>query len=224
MRINAIAGLSPCGAHSVGYRREHRASRRSYNPAITREAKLWLPKLSLAANILLLFLSSTALGQQNRHETATGSKIVSAKPPSSWKQYSYPEAGFEITVPHPPRVSPDAQLPGATAYLLLPPASMALHVKKGHDCSEALTTYREIVSSGRESQEIPGSFADIAEQGHPGFDYERAVSSNNVAFERWFCANDRLYVFAIQEPASHSMPASAKRILNSFRLITPSEH
>lgn len=139
-----------------------------------------------------------------------------AQSKETWKEYSYPEDGFAITLPTPPNTHPDRNIPNATAYSvsLTPDFAFTLRVvRESRDCSLVLGKLRTANPSVK----------DVTIDGHPGVEYESDVSTERVVRLRYYCLNGRTYILAVnRERNSLLLPAAAK-IINSFRLVTTTE-
>src|ERR1051326_1237532 len=66
---------------------------------------------------------------------------------TAWKEYSFPDDGFAISLPDAPRKHPDESIPDATAYSVNINADYAVTVRAKKDprgeCRAALTQLRE---------------------------------------------------------------------------------
>lgn len=168
-------------------------------------------RASLASLLALAFtFFGSALGQQNN---------------SSWQEYRYPADGFAIKAPAAPKPQPSPALPGATAYpmqLKDDKAFVVVRVKPMPDCGTFLARYRETLVSGKEPDVDLSSLRDLALSDHSGLEYKRRVPVKTV-MERWYCTDSHLYALSVVWPSSASMPATATRIVESFRLLTKIE-
>jgi hypothetical protein len=168
-------------------------------------------RASLASLFALAFtFFGVALGQQEN---------------SSWQEYTYAADGFAIKAPAAPKPQPSPALPGATAYpmqLKDDKAFVVVRVKPTPDCSTFLARYRETLVSGKDSDVDLSSLRDVTLSDHSGLEYKRKVHVNTV-MERWYCTDSHLYALSVVRSSSASMPATATRIVESFRLLTKTE-
>jgi hypothetical protein len=67
---------------------------------------------------------------------------------------------------------------------------------------------------------LPGSFKQISIGGSPALQYEYSFSDTQVGFERYYCADQKLYVFNVVYPANQPRPRDSDRIFK-FIPINP---
>lgn len=144
----------------------------------------------------------------------------------TWKQYSFPEDGFAISLPDAPRKHPDRAIPDATAYSvnINPDYAFTVRAKKdpSGECRAALVQIREGVLSGRAQGSDPSSLKEVQLDGHAGIEFEWKVSEDKVVRERYYCGEGRMYVLAVNREINQPLLPEAVKILQSFTLLPPS--
>ncbi|MCU1309872.1 MAG: hypothetical protein JWO20_997 [Candidatus Angelobacter sp.] len=141
---------------------------------------------------------------------------------TSWKEYSFPEDGFAISLPDAPRKHPDKNTPDATAYSvnINPDYAFTLRVKRDpRECSAVLGQLRGGVLTRKAQETDPASLKDVALDGHPGLEYEWKVSDEKVGRLRYYCGEGRVYILAVNREKNQPLLPEATRIMNSFRLM-----
>ena len=58
---------------------------------------------------------------------------------------------------------------------------------------------------------------DVFIEGHAGVEYRWQRSKTYTILERWYCVDERLYVFSVNWLSAKPFPARATMILDSFR-------
>src|SRR3954453_22901192 len=92
-----------------------------------------------------------------------------------WKEYSFPEDGFAISLPDAPRKHPDKNMPDATTYSvnINPDYAFTLRViRDPRECSAILGQLRDSVLTRKDQETDPASLKDLDLDGHPGLEYE----------------------------------------------------
>jgi len=157
---------------------------------------------------LLLLLLANASGQE-----------AAAK----WAEYMFAKDGFAITSPFAPNPHPDTQLADSTAYTIhFPSTDEAITLKvlhQPHDCDTYLSELKSGVLARKQPGVNPSSLKEISINGCKGVQYESHVNPDRVLQERYYCAKNLFYAFAIVHPAHRPLSADANRLLDSFRLI-----
>jgi len=144
---------------------------------------------------------------------------------SSWQEYTYRGDGFAIKAPTAPKPQLSPALPGATAYpmqLKYDKAFVVVSVKPTPNCSTLLALYRRTLVRGYDPDVDPSSLRDITLSDHSGIEYKRETHVN-TEMERLYCTDTRLYALSVVWLSSASMPKTATRIVESFRLLTKTE-
>jgi hypothetical protein len=139
-----------------------------------------------------------------------------------WKEYTYPADGFALTAPTVPKPHDSSVLPGATAYAIELGANtgVMLKAKVTSDCSVFLARLKEGILAGKAADVDPSSLRDLSLDGQPGLDYIYKRPFNTI-LERYYCGNNRLYIFSASWPRAQPFPDAAMRVLKSFRFVTP---
>jgi len=140
----------------------------------------------------------------------------------TWKEYSYPEDGFAIMLPHAPRKHPDKNIPDTTAYSvnINPDYAFTLRVRRNaRDCNAVLDQLRGGVLSGKARGSNPSSLKNVTLNGHSGLEYEWNVSDEKVARERYYCGEGRIYILAVNRQRNEPLLPAAAKIINSFRML-----
>jgi hypothetical protein len=124
----------------------------------THQVKMYMRAKAVSCVLFLLLARGFGLGQQ--------------KTPAQWKEYTYPNDGFAITLPIPPNINESYALPGATAYfasLKSDDSDFVLRVmhKKGN-CTAALAKMKEIVLSGKDLNTDVSSLKEPSIDRNPG--------------------------------------------------------
>ncbi len=170
-----------------------------------------------AAPVILgiLAVATLALGQK--------------KQTTVWKEYSYPQDGFAITSPSAPDVHPSPAVPDALAYIVSLPGTedhVALRVTQHpRDCQPVIATMRQKIISGEARNTIPSTtLQEISTNGSAGLQYEWKVNDEHRVLERWYCANDHLYIFGVGHAAGKPISKDMTRILDSFRILSTDSH
>ena len=155
-----------------------------------------------------------------------------------WKEVVYTTDGFALTAPYPPLPQLDADIMDTTVYTVHVPnakdAGLTLRVlHRARDCSAALGRLKDKLNGktpgvDASSVRAPGvdaaSVKDVSIERHPGLEYQWKVNSSTLGLERHYCVKDRLYMFSATWPSVNPLPATVKRIMNSFRLVKPEAH
>lgn len=142
---------------------------------------------------------------------------------SEWKEYKSVADAFTLSVPTLPTPHNSPVLPGATEYLIPlrnVDSGLVLRVKKEEpDCSSTISRLKDRISSKKNSAGGPSSVREVSTDGHSGIEYRVKRNSYITILERWYCVNDRLYIFSVTWPGAQSFPTEASIILDSFRVL-----
>jgi hypothetical protein len=151
---------------------------------------------------------------------ACPTSIFCQREKSTWKEYRFAADGFALTVPTFPTPHHSPVLRGATAYVI--PLNevrggVVLRVKKGADCNNVISRRKEQIRSEKNSAVDPSSVRDVSIEGHAGVEYRWKRSKSYTILERWYCVDERLYVFSVNWLSAKPFPVDATTILDSFR-------
>jgi hypothetical protein len=141
----------------------------------------------------------------------------------SWKEYTFADDGFAITVPESPNPHPDATLPDMTVYTVSVQPGTRLSLRVSHqkrDCASTLAQLRDGALKGKSGID-PSSVKDVRVDGHLGVEYQYKDDSGLFSAERFYCVNGMFYMFSARWPSSQPQPAAVERIVSSFRLLNP---
>jgi len=162
--------------------------------------------------------------------TASNGQVPEAKGQAIWKEYTYPNDGFAITLPSEPNPHKDAQLPDLQINVYTS-GGVTLRVEVApNGCDSAITTQADMIEefrTGRKKSD-PGFRLDAASvkhgnlEGHSFLEFEQAVPNKMNDFERWYCVEKKLYVFSSVWPIGQTKPANIERIVRTFRLLKKS--
>ena len=140
---------------------------------------------------------------------------------ASWKEYTFADDGFAITLPDATTPHPDATLPETTVYTVSVPPDAKLSLRVSHqdrDCATTLAQLKDGALKGKAGID-PSSLIEISINGYPGVEYQYKLGPGFYSSDRFYCVNGRFYMFSIAWPLNQSRPATAMRVLNSFRLL-----
>jgi hypothetical protein len=140
---------------------------------------------------------------------------------ASWKEYTFADDEFAITLPDATNPHPDAALPEMTVYTVpvSPDTKLSLRVShQNRDCAATLSQLRDGALKGKSGID-PSSIIDVSIGGYSGLEYQYKLGANFLASDRFYCGNGRFYTFSIAWPSNQSRPTAAMRIVNSFRLL-----
>ena len=155
-------------------------------------------------------------------------QVSEAKGQVIWKEYTYPNDGFAITLPSEPKPHKDAQLPDLPINVYTS-GGVTLRVEVApNGCDSAITTQTEMIEDFRTGRRKPnpGFRLDAASVrqgslgGHLFLEFEQTVPNGMNDFERWHCVEKKLYAFSSVWPVGQAKPANVERIVRSFRLLT----
>jgi hypothetical protein len=141
----------------------------------------------------------------------------------SWKEYTFADDGFAITVPESPNPHPDATLPDVTVYTVsvLPGTKLSLRVShQKKDCASTLAQLKDGALMGKSGID-PSSVKYVSVDGHPGMEYQYRDDSDLFSADRFYCVNGVFYMFSVRWPSTQPQPAAVARIVSSFRLLNP---
>ncbi len=156
-----------------------------------------------------------------------------------WMEYVYPADGFAMRFHAAPSPHPDPQNPNITVYTSsFPNGGLSVRVVKfPHGCDDAL---QQIVNAARQSPDGPESsqsrfrrdpatMTESRSNGKAVFEYRLnarcnpqsgAACADDRGFERFMCADGRLYAFSASWTGNESSPPDLNRALSSFRLLS----
>jgi hypothetical protein len=154
-------------------------------------------------------------------------QVSTTKGETAWKEYVYPDDNFAITLPTEPVPHKDAQLPNLpiTVYTS---GGVSLRVENASGgCDFAITEQLKMIDEVKAGQRKPDptfrldlqSVRQGTLEGYAFLEFEQTVRDTTDSYERWYCADQKLYMFSAQWPVGHSRPASVNRIVASFRLL-----
>lgn len=166
-----------------------------------------------AGIILILNCAVLALGQK--------------RPP--WKEYVYADDGFAVTLPSAPLPHKDLTMPHMNTYTvhLSDDVGITLRVsQERRDCVSTLATLKDGALHGKQLEQPidSSSVKDFSLNGHSGVEYEFAASPSQKIYDRFYCVQDRFYIFTAHWPTKGPRPADLTRIIESFRLLNPAPH
>lgn len=159
---------------------------------------------TVAALVRLVFVGSVATAQERI-------------PPTEWKEYKYPEAGFAITFPYEPVPHSDSVNEGATIYTIRfgPDSALSIRSKAAPYCSSEMRIAMEKMGSK------PQGFRSLKMAGHDAWEWEEKAT-DRWSYTRLWCGDRSAFSASLSWPLRLSKPAAAVRILDSFRDISPS--
>ena len=159
--------------------------------------------------LITLMIVSAAMAQNNK-----------AGP---WKEYAYSQDGFAITAPSPPaEIHLDPNSPEVVVYAWHRAENITITIRAAHrqqDCAQVLEKAKEGLPKNSDQPVTPGSIKDITLQGNAGLEYEYKYRAGRKAFERLYCTPEMTFALTISSASSLPRPATAIRMLNSFRLV-----
>lgn len=140
---------------------------------------------------------------------------------TGWKEYSYPNEGFAVSLPDTPRIHPDRTLANATAYSvsLTPDFAFTIRAVRGRNCVAAL---QQLKAKALNSSDVLSreTMKDVSLQGHQGIDYEETVSDERVGHWRYICGDaSTVYMLGVDREKSQPLMPAAVKIIDSFRLL-----
>ena len=142
-----------------------------------------------------------------------------------WKQYTFSDDGFIVSLPAPVTPHKDSQDSHFNVYPIPLGTNSLLNIRtpiQAIDCGVLIPDLRFRLQDSKSPDyraPIPGSFKQLSIGGSPALQYEYKLSNDQTGFERYFCARQKLYIFSMVYPANQPRPSASDRILNSFRLI-----
>lgn len=140
----------------------------------------------------------------------------------SWKEYAYPDDGFAITLPAAPDIHKDLTKP-TKIYTLHATSDIIVKVSVANGVEECPAT---LASLKAQSVKLmgPSAVKEFSVTSNPGFEYESNGNQGDRIYGRLFCAGGRLYSVESSWPVDDPKPAVVSRIVESFRLLSPSAH
>lgn len=164
-------------------------------------------------NLLALFLVITGL-------------VVEAKDnKQQWKEYTFEDDGFMVSLPAPATPQKDSKDPKFNVYSVPLSTNSLLNLRASNqfiDCDVFISQLRHRLQDIKPPEKyapLPGSFKQIVLGGSPALQYEYNFSDTQTGFERYYCTDQKLYIFSVVYPANQPRPSDSDRILNSFELI-----
>jgi hypothetical protein len=152
-----------------------------------------------------------------------------------WKEYTFPDDGFAITLPE--RVDPheDSTLSPATfkaftvstTYIytvrLASGLVLGLHVVTfPGGCSDFLNKLQAAMADpGKMGIHVDPSESDKVTEvgGYPAVEGERDTEPKFRSYDRFQCVDKKLYVFSTSWPRGSKMPPEIRRAIDSFRIL-----
>ena len=164
-------------------------------------------------NLLVLFLVIAGL-------------VVEAKDnKQQWKEYTFDDDGFVISLPAPVTPHKDAKDPEFNVYSVSFGTNSLLNLRASSqptDCDVFISQLRQRLQDTKPTDKyapLSGSFKQIVIEGRPALQYEYSFSDTQTRLERYYCAYQKLYIFSVVYPVNQPRPSDSDRILNSFELI-----
>ena len=150
-----------------------------------------------------------------------------ANSPAIWKEYTYPNDGFAITLPSEPTPHKDAQF--RHLYInVYSSGGVTLRVSYApNGCESQITTQTAMIEDYASERKEPDPVFSIDAasirkgnfEGHPFLEFEWEVKNSLNDYERWYCVDKRLYIFSAVWHVGAEKPTNVDRIVRSFRLL-----
>jgi len=143
----------------------------------------------------------------------------------NWKRYTFAEDGFIISLPAPVKPHKDSQDPNFNIYSVPLETNSLLNLRAASrftDCDVAMRGLRQMLENSKVPDYRPpiaGSFKQFLIGGSRALQYEYQFSNNQKGFDRYYCTNQKLYIFSVVYPKDQARPASSDRVWESFQLI-----
>jgi hypothetical protein len=175
-----------------------------------------------AVILVLAFCCLAASSQQGAPAQPT---TPSGQKEQKWKEYEFPDDAFAITLPSAPKPHKDPQDKNFNVYTIsLVEKDSLLSLRAANrfvNCEAGLREVKRGLQNGADQERLPlpGSLQEISFGGSPALDYEYLFNASQKVFERYYCADQKLYIFTFLYPTSQERPPSSTRILQSFHLI-----
>ena len=145
---------------------------------------------------------------------------------AQWREYVFAEEdGFAITLPSPPNPHNDngdrhikvySVRLGTTVFTLRA-------VSRAMDCETGLAEmWDDANRKDRREPVIPGTLKQVSLAGMQGLEYETDLGSGQRSLHRFHCADSRKFYIFNAGYQGKQRPAELMRIINSFRLVSPS--
>lgn len=145
--------------------------------------------------------------------------------PILWKEYTFADDGFAITLPSDPHPHKTPQVPNGMAYsvpLSSPGAQFSLYTEEAND--RCVDTVRGQLGNAKSTAESHGytliSFRELQGTGYAGVEFVQKVPAGKIDYERWICAADRLYLFTADWNPDGSEPKELQRIVDSWHVVS----
>lgn len=142
----------------------------------------------------------------------------------SWKEYTFADDGFAVTLPEAPSTDSRSSLPEMAVYTvsLLPDSKLRLQVShRNRDCDATLAQLRKGAIQGKSGADR-ASLKEVSIDGHPGVEYQYKNGISRAFSDRLYCVNGKFYWFSSYWPDTQPRPAGVDRIVKSFRLLDSS--
>jgi hypothetical protein len=145
---------------------------------------------------------------------------------SPWKEYSFPNDGFAITLPSPPNVHPDSQAPDITVYTVLLPKGIGVSLRVTHQDRDCLAAFEDIKTGTWQSAHNVDSatFQSVSVNNYPSVAFQYKPGAKTTLSDNYYCVNRRWYTISAAWPNSHSRPEDVNRIIKSFHLLNQPSH
>jgi hypothetical protein len=172
--------------------------------------------------IIVILLLAVAISDIGNYQNHVGKTLPNGE---TWKEYSFPDDRFVITLPEAPVPHPDTQVENTMVYSA---GGVTLRVTRAlGGCDDAITGMVQTMhdKATKKSKPDQGYEPDAATikqgrlDGNQFLEYEQTVRSSMRGYERWYCSDKKLYVFAARWPIGSPRPKSVDRIVKSFRLL-----
>jgi hypothetical protein len=192
-----------------------------YNASTDKEGRVTLSFTSAAMAVLISLLSFVAAAQVPSSHNGT--------PQSTKKEYVYPDYGFAITVPQPPK---ETGVTGGTQFRLYwneswdADKAVVLNLTAGRgptDCEAWLNWERDTIakysSATFHGLPVTASSKVVTIEGNLAVESEAMRNAMQAGYQRQLCLNYRLYSFEAGFPKGQQRPEIIDEILKTFRIL-----
>jgi hypothetical protein len=143
----------------------------------------------------------------------------------AWKEYSYPQDGFAISLPVAPQAPhKDPNNTNMTVYTVhfTADSGMSLRVvNENRDCAATLNQLKDGALHNKQPEQPinPKSVRDVSLGEYPGVEYEFRFDSEYTVYDRFVCVNGRFYNFSAKWPTKQPRPAAVNHAIESFKIL-----
>ncbi|HTR37271.1 MAG TPA: hypothetical protein VMH80_15305 [Bryobacteraceae bacterium] len=158
-----------------------------------------------------------------------------------WKEYSFPNDGFALTLPERIDAHEDKTLSTAmfTAFTVTARYVYTVHLDQGlvlalhvvtfpGGCADFMSQVQSLIRGSKDGT------ADTAKMGihldpserdsvilgrYPAVEGEREIETKTRSYGRTLCVGTKLFVFSTRWPSGSTKPAEISRVINSFRIL-----